>query len=61
MIDCGNQHSMGCDNKLKCCCGKSENVFTLINTQLIEGSLAIRYYDYTIKKVEERIRLNKIL
>ena len=73
MIGCGHQHSLctkcfankvkerGCDHKLKCCCGKRDNVFTLITTQFIEGSVAIYYYDYTIKKEEKRIRSSKIL
>ena len=67
MIDCGNQHSLctkyfankvkqkGCDYKLQCCCGKRENVFTLILIQLINRALASNYYDYTIKKEEKEL------
>mmetsp|Transcript_3291 Transcript_3291/g.3488 ORF Transcript_3291/g.3488 Transcript_3291/m.3488 type:complete len:94 (-) Transcript_3291:249-530(-) len=67
MIYYGNQHSLctkcfankvkekGCDHKLKCCCGKRENVFTLMKTQLIDGSLASQYYDYMVKKEEKEL------
>ena len=67
MIDCNHRHSLctkcfankveekGCGNKLKCYCGKRENVFTLKKIQLIDGALASHYYDYTIEKEEMKL------
>ena len=69
MIDCGNQHSLctkfsankvkerGCDHKLKCCCGKRENVFTLMKTDLIDRPLASYYYDFVIEEEDEELDL----
>ena len=67
MVDCGNQHWLctkcfaikvkgkGCDHKLKCCCGKRENVFTLLKTDLIDRALASNYYDFVIEEVDEEL------
>jgi len=67
MIYCVHQHSLctkcfankveekGCDHKLKGCCGKRENVFTLKGKKSIDRALASHYYDYTIKKEDEEL------
>ena len=67
MVDCSNRHALctkcvaikvkekGCDHKLKCYCGKREEGFTLMKTDLIDRALASNYYDCVIEEEDEEL------